>query len=147
MTIFGTCRICRVHIFKSQTLKEVNFFLAQTCIFQFIWFSAFSWLNIITKFSKNLKNLKITKKKGFCIFNFRKKIKCMQHLPEVYRNCSCKTCWSTFLALLFERACCLYMPLHVTIRQWPSGHMTSSRPLIGQPPPTHSPLICFLQSG
>ena len=30
----------------------------------------------------------------------------MHHLPEVNRNCSCKTFWSTFVALLFERACC-----------------------------------------
>ena len=43
--------------------------------------------------------------------------KCRHHLPEVHRHCSCKTFWSTFLVLLFERACCLYAPLHVTIRQ------------------------------
>ena len=41
----------------------------------------------------------------------------MHHLPEVHRNCSCKTFWSTFLVLLFVRACCSYAPLHVTIRQ------------------------------
>ena len=41
-------------------------------------------------------------------FLFQKKnIKCIHHLPEVHRNCSCKTkILSTFLALLFERACC-----------------------------------------
>ena len=33
-------------------------------------------------------------------------IKCMHHLLEVNRNCSCKSFWSTFLSLLFERACC-----------------------------------------
>ena len=42
----------------------------------------------------------------------------MHHLPEVHRKCSCKTFWSTFLVLLFERACCSYVPLHVLIRQW-----------------------------
>ena len=41
----------------------------------------------------------------------------MHHLQEVQRNCSCKTFWSTFLVLLFVRACCLYASLQVTIRQ------------------------------
>ena len=52
-------------------------------------------------------------------FYFQKKMfKCMHHIPEVNRNCSCKTFWSNFLVLLFERACCSYVPLHFTIRQW-----------------------------
>ena len=34
----------------------------------------------------------------------------MHHLPEVHRFCSSKTFLSTFLILLFERACCSYMP-------------------------------------
>ena len=41
----------------------------------------------------------------------------MYHLLKVLRNFSCKTFWSTFLVLLFKRACCWYMPPHFTIRQ------------------------------
>ena len=40
-----------------------------------------------------------------------KLVKSMHHLQEVHRHCSCKTFWSTFLVLLFERACCFYVPL------------------------------------
>ena len=47
----------------------------------------------------------------------------MQQLPRVHRNCSCKTFWSTFLVQLFERACCLYMPPHFTIRHWGEGNL------------------------
>ena len=52
-------------------------------------------------------------------FYFQKKMfKCMHHLPEVNRNCSRKAFWSNFLVILFERACCSYVPLHFTIKQW-----------------------------
>ena len=38
--------------------------------------------------------------------------------PKRAQKCSCKTFLSSYLALLFERACCLYVPLHFTMRQW-----------------------------
>ena len=70
------------------------------------------------KFSKSQANLKMAKKEKMVLFlSFQKKIiKCMHHLPGMHRKC-CETCWSTFLILLFERACCSYMPGHFTIRQ------------------------------
>ena len=52
----------------------------------------------------------------------------MHHLPEEHRNCSCKTFWSTCLVLLFERACCLYVPLHFTIRQCPVCRIFNYKP-------------------
>ena len=39
------------------------------------------------------------------------------HIPKEYRSCSCKSFWSTFMVQLFARACCLCMPLHLSIRQ------------------------------
>ena len=99
-----------VHIFKNQTLQSRIFFLTQTCIFLVHLVQRFFMVkfdNKVFKNSKKSQNSKKQTKKKFCIFNFRKKvIKCMHHLPEVHRNCICKSFWSTFLALLFERACC-----------------------------------------
>ena len=67
---------------------------------------AFSGLNLITKFLKIPKNCENQKKNAFQFLIKKKIFKCMHDLPEVHRNCSCKTFWSTFLALLFKRACC-----------------------------------------
>ena len=65
----------------------------------------------IFKKSQNYNNKKVV------LFITKKMFKCMYNLPKFLRIFSCKTFWSTFLVLLFERACCLYMAPHFTISQ------------------------------
>ena len=72
-------------------------------------FSSFLTAFFIGKFyNKELKNgLKISEK----LFKYT------QQLPKVHSNCSCTTFFPTFLAQLFERFCCLYVPPHFMIKQ------------------------------
>ena len=57
------------------------------------------------------------------LLKFQKKIfKYTYQLPKVQRNCSNRSFLSTFLFQLFERFCCLYMPLHLTLKQCVLGH-------------------------
>ena len=85
-------------------------------------FSSFDQRFFLVNFNyKDFKNSEKYQKytiKGIVFFFPEKMFKCMHHIQEVNRNCSCKTFWSNFLVLLFERACCSYVPLHFTIRQW-----------------------------
>ena len=81
-------------------------------------FCAFLLSNFITLFL----NLVILTTKRILLLLFQNKMfECMHHIPKVHRNCDCKTIWSTFLVLLFERACCLYMLPDFMIRKWGGG--------------------------
>ena len=111
-----------VHLVQHFLIKKFNkrdkFVLTQTCMFLVHLVQRF----LIVKFNNNFKkskiyNKKIKKKKLKKIFNFFFS-KYMHCFPKVHRNCSCKTFWSTFLVLLFVRACCWYVPPHFTIKQW-----------------------------
>ena len=99
-----------------ETLKYA--YTAQSAKFLRLRCSPFSWINLITKFYRIQKISKKKRKEILALVIFEKLLKCIYHIPKVYKNCPCKTFLSTFLVLLFERACCSYMPLHFTIRQW-----------------------------
>ena len=47
-----------------------------------------------------------------------------QQVTKVHSNCSYTTFLSTFLAQLFERFCCSYVPPHFTIKQCPAHQQT-----------------------
>ena len=70
-----------VHIFKSKTLKEINFFLTETCVFLVHLVQCFFMAKFNNKVFKNQKKLQNYKKKKKCfIFLVSEKfVKCMHH--------------------------------------------------------------------
>ena len=123
----------------------VFFFKEKRVETQYLLILGFSGLVlcVLSSFGSALFHGKISLKKNLL---FEKKVfKCIYCFPEVHRNCFCKTFLSTFMVLLLERACCLYVPLNFLLRQCREYDVTGShhRPLASLCYATQPALSCI----